>query len=577
MPSFPPIQSVLDKARCFRQAGTYLTGKDRKRFEAKYLPNYLEWATYLFQLGHWTESRCLFQEIRLITALKPPFDAIWGFLEQERRGEITNLEPRKEFSTNNIQTLRFVQILIDGKDIKQALEEFKSLDDSLKNSMAGKLIEMKINDKAKDLSLLRPLLDSAIYETKEYEQSIFILVHQYLEALQVVKYLELESASIEKNIKNKYKNIVSLRDLINLPFPDTSFQKIRHKIHRAGTIAKDFGTHKDQVIISKLISEFEKNQKELPIANRTPRIEIDTFREVVSRRFFAAYEHTNQTKENSDTYKKRHHIKELLVKLRANQALYLPLLLWEINYEYEFMKYSHLKHLEMLLEQDDFLQWWQHQEAFRQSSKIKIFISYSTIDSIIMKKIVQGLEAYGFHIILDINELKLRQNIGTTLDIHLKNVDHTILLVSQHSLSSEWAVEESAFSLMIDRVESESEADKGKRLIPIVVDRLARINFQFFGDQITLNILNKQEKIKESRKFRKKIKQEISDDIYEMKGRLKKLKDNYHIILDMIKSDFALDFYNDEKISENMPKLVQRILEFNQESLTKSEMASTSL
>ncbi|MFM9949883.1 MAG: toll/interleukin-1 receptor domain-containing protein [Saprospiraceae bacterium] len=579
MRSFPPIQSVLEKARRFRQASIYLTGKERERFTATYLPYYLDWARHLFELGLWRESRCLFQEIQLVKPFNLPFSIIWEILEEERKGPLTchrYVELTKKKSNTKIETLEFPKIILNEGNTENAKAEFSNLNDSLKKSVMGQLIELRLQNKWEDLAIIQSMLDSELKNNNDGQQSIFILLHRYLEVREVIGHIKSESRLLKDNLIRGYASLKILEDLINLPLSNFSFKKIEYLMQRAGTIAQYIGTVKDQQEFSTLIIELERGQKGLPIANQKVKLnnKKDRFHETLHYNFFADYEHIDYSIDNNSIQKEIKNTRNLSTRFNTKKSLYLPLVYWEIKFEIECLKYLHLNRLESLLNNENFKKWCRRQEEFKTLSKIEIFVSYSMQDHVIMKKIIKDLESYGITTILDIYELKSQISIQSQIYDLIRNADHTLLFVSQNSLSSEWVAEESAFNLMIEQVKAKT--DEGRRLIPIVVDKLARVNFQFFGDQVTQSIQKKQQEISLSEKYRQEIGQEISPDIISAKKRIKTLKDNYPVILDMIKSDFTLDFYDDITIAQNIPKLIQRILDFNRSSSPKSGKASTS-
>lgn len=577
MNTFPPIYSVLEKARRFRQAGTYLSGEERQQFEKICLPKYLEWARWLYQLGHWTESRCLFQEIQLVKPLSPPYSIIWYLLEQEKTEKLTSkqsIKAQSDLEKENIQSLHFVQILKNEERITEALEEFEKLECSLKNSLAGQLMAFQLKNGEGHTDRLMPhMFEVAVHEQcQEDQQSNLALLYQYVELLGVVKDLKAEATAIEERIL--HKDLEIRENLIHIPLSRVFYQRLAYKIQRATTIAKDFGTQKEQKESGLLLTKLDQSQEELSTANQQnlASTEKNNFQETINRNFFASYEYTNQFREDAKYQNRIQIIRNLLKKFNAQEGLYLPLLFWEIEFELAYQRYLRFKHLENLLENDDFRQWCKNQNNIKHLSKIKVFISYSTLDIQIREKIVNSIRPYGFKIILDINELKARENIHERLDDLIIKVDYVLLLVSRNSLVSGWVSNEVEFTLMIERV-----LKKEPKLIPIIIDKLARANYIFFRNTVAKELISQRAEMKNAKKISTKLDENGEfPDLTNENRRLNASVKIFSEIMDMIKSNFALDFYDDLSIALNTPKLIQRILEFNPAPLIEPEKASTS-
>lgn len=88
---------------------------------------------------------------------------------------------------------------------------------------------------------------------------------------------------------------------------------------------------------------------------------------------------------------------------------------------------------------------------------MKVFISHSSHDSWVARQISNLIEATGHTTFLDAKDMKTGESIDDSIQEHLKDCDHLVLLISPKSIASHWVF-----------VELGGAKALGKRIVPIL-------------------------------------------------------------------------------------------------------------
>lgn len=89
---------------------------------------------------------------------------------------------------------------------------------------------------------------------------------------------------------------------------------------------------------------------------------------------------------------------------------------------------------------------------------MKVFISHSSLDKWVARQISRLLEADGHATFLDEKDIKTGESIDAMIQVHLKESDHLLLLISPASLKSHWVF-----------VELGGAKALGKHVVPILL------------------------------------------------------------------------------------------------------------
>src|ERR1039457_4498284 len=81
-----------------------------------------------------------------------------------------------------------------------------------------------------------------------------------------------------------------------------------------------------------------------------------------------------------------------------------------------------------------------------QMDKSTIFFSYSHKDAAVAKRVVEHIEAAGFVVWLDLNDIELNMPVGYQLAVGIRKVDYVIVLVSENANGSDWVKREISLS-----------------------------------------------------------------------------------------------------------------------------------
>jgi len=90
---------------------------------------------------------------------------------------------------------------------------------------------------------------------------------------------------------------------------------------------------------------------------------------------------------------------------------------------------------------------------------VKVFISYSTTDTWIARKICEDLGRIGVEVFLDSKDIESGDDVEEAVRQHLVTSDELLLLVSSASLSSHWVMMEVGAARTL-----------GKRLVPVLIN-----------------------------------------------------------------------------------------------------------
>jgi TIR domain len=88
---------------------------------------------------------------------------------------------------------------------------------------------------------------------------------------------------------------------------------------------------------------------------------------------------------------------------------------------------------------------------------VKIFISHSSIDKWVARQISRLLEADGHTTFLDEKDIKSGESIDSAIQVHLKDSDHVLLLLSPASVKSQWVL-----------IELGGAKALGKHIVPVL-------------------------------------------------------------------------------------------------------------
>jgi CHASE2 domain-containing sensor protein len=180
----------------------------------------------------------------------------------------------------------------------------------------------------------------------------------------------------------------------------------------------------------------------------------------------------------------------------------------------------------------------------------KVFISYSHKDSEFVSKLNSSLKEKEIKINIDIETLKFGHDIKKFMEKSIQESDFVISVVSKNSLMSPWVIAESLETLIIERIE------KKKMFLPIYIDK------SFMEKSFQSKIYNKI-------KIRIDVLlSEINDlsinhiktiHLDKEKDMLIDLENNLAQILAKLNEILVTDFSSEEKINENLPKLIKQI------------------
>lgn len=91
-------------------------------------------------------------------------------------------------------------------------------------------------------------------------------------------------------------------------------------------------------------------------------------------------------------------------------------------------------------------------------TQMKIFVSHSSKDKWAARRIAKDIEELGHSVFLDEKDIVTGDSIDTSIQAHLKESDHLLLLLTPASLQSQWVLVELGGAIAL-----------GKRIVPILL------------------------------------------------------------------------------------------------------------
>lgn len=177
-----------------------------------------------------------------------------------------------------------------------------------------------------------------------------------------------------------------------------------------------------------------------------------------------------------------------------------------------------------------------------------VFISYSRKDEKWMVRLKSALEKQGIPVIIDEIALQFGDNIEANLKQLVRETAVTISIISQNSLLSDWVGIESVETLLHERFEN-----KQTKFLPVIIDKQIMEDSFYIAaiEEIDKNINRLQELTNKATRLN------VTTKIYDAKrARLGDLRKNLDEILTRIRESVAADFTSEEKIKQNLSKLL---------------------
>lgn len=182
----------------------------------------------------------------------------------------------------------------------------------------------------------------------------------------------------------------------------------------------------------------------------------------------------------------------------------------------------------------------------------KVFISYAHKDSEVVLKIKNLIEKAGINVIIDVETLRFGDSITEFIDKSVRISDYTVQILSKNSLSSQY--------VMLEFIETHilSHVDNKRYLIPLYIDQ------SIFDDDFYFSLARsiKQDIEVINKKMIEAIELDISTLIFDSKReRLLNHKNTLGNAFKVLRDSLIGDFTNNEKIEENIDKLIFKIKE----------------
>lgn len=179
-----------------------------------------------------------------------------------------------------------------------------------------------------------------------------------------------------------------------------------------------------------------------------------------------------------------------------------------------------------------------------------VFISYNHKDIPFVKKFKEELERQNINVRIDIDKMKFRDNIQSFIEESVRESYFTIFVVSKNSLRSAWVIIEILETLNFEKVQQK------RKLLPIFIDE-ALFSDTFYAESLE-EINNEIDKVWENTKKVREL-GGGTENLDAKRTRLINLKNNLARITKTLQETLVGDFSNENKLSENLPKLINLI------------------
>jgi hypothetical protein len=179
-----------------------------------------------------------------------------------------------------------------------------------------------------------------------------------------------------------------------------------------------------------------------------------------------------------------------------------------------------------------------------------VFISYNHKDIPFVKKFKKELEGQNINVRIDIDKMKFRDNIQSFIEESVRESYFTIFVVSKNSLRSAWVIIEILETLNFEKVQQK------RKLLPIFIDE-ALFSDTFYAESLE-EINNKIDKVWENTKKVREL-GGGTENLDSKRTRLINLKNNLARIIKTLQETLVGDFSNENKLSKNLPKLINLI------------------
>ena len=200
----------------------------------------------------------------------------------------------------------------------------------------------------------------------------------------------------------------------------------------------------------------------------------------------------------------------------------------------------------------EYNQYGEAESGIKGESSKRVFISYNHRDARYAKLIKTALQNANIDLTIDIDNLKFGDNIERFIKQSVSETDYTISIVSKSSLLSPWVFLESFETILHEQV------NKTKKYIPVIVDK-SILDPKFQNEAIKHIETGILDLVKESSERSAQLHSTLSFD--NKKNRLIELRNNLDKILDKLNQVKYVDFSSDQATEENLPFLIQLIVE----------------